>query len=192
MKFEDALADLFDLLNASLAFYSNFKSEFDNEIQGVAAYAGIELLDELWARRVKYSEDRRGGCGDPRDRELARDRSQAPQDFTGTFRLLREKFEMVLHASQTRRPQRSGHDDGRAASYVRIVQKVKAGGKDITQLAANAKSRHGDIEPLMMELELLITYLEKNKGVWGDGERGEEGRYDEHGNGGVEEQESCE
>lgn len=191
IRFEDALADLFNLLTASLAFYSNFKSEFDNEVQGVVAYAGVDLLDELWVRKVKHSEDRRGGR-DPRDREPPRDRSEAPQDFTGTYRLLREKFDLALRASQPQRAQRPGHDDGRHANYIRILQKLKAGHRDIAQLAAHARTRNAEMEPLMMELELLATYLEKNKGVWQDNDRGEDGRYlEQGGEGGPKGQEAC-
>jgi len=191
LRFEDALAYLFDTLNASLAFYSNFRSEFDNEVQGIAPYVGGELLDELWARRVKFTEDGRG-ARNPRDREAPRDRSQPPQDFTGTYRLLREKFELAIQAAQARRPQRPRHDDGRNVSIGRIEQKVRAGGKDIMELAKIARMRNSDVDPLMMELELLIAYLEKNKGVWHDGERGQDGRYYEgQGDGGADGQEAC-
>ncbi|MCJ1248811.1 hypothetical protein MMC30_006031 [Trapelia coarctata] len=191
ISFEEALADLFDLLNASLAFYSNFKREFDDEIQGVSAYADPMLLKELWVSRIDYMRGHHD-TRDPRDREGPRERAQAPQDFKNAYLRLKERFEIAIRAAPARRGQRAAHDDGRSASYERIVQKLGAGHRDISRLAQSARTRRGEVEALVMELEFLITYLEKNKGVWADGGPGEDGRYEEHGDGGTGGQETCE
>ena len=189
ISFEDALADLVDLLNESLTFYSNFKREFDDEVRGVAAYAGPVLLKELWVSRVDFMG---GGqdLHDPRDRQSPRDRSEAPQSFKHTYLRLKGKFEAAIRAAPSWRPKRAGHAEGRSASYERILQKLGAGHRDISRLAQSARTRSGEVEALVMELEFLITYLEKNKGVWHGGERGEDGRYDEQGDGGPEGQEA--
>lgn len=149
-------------------------------MQGVAAYAGPVLLKELWVSRV----DSMGGSQDlhdPRDRQSPRDQSQTPSSFKHTSLRLKGKFEAAIRAAPSWRPKRAGHAEGRSASYERILQKLGAGHRDISRLAQSARTRSGEVEALVMELEFLIAYLEKNKGVWHGGERGEDGRYDEHG-----------
>ncbi|MCJ1375563.1 hypothetical protein MMC20_006800 [Loxospora ochrophaea] len=162
-SFENALVNLHEAILTALEFYHNFKSHFDNEVQGIAAYAGSRTIGNLWERKVAYNNKQ------PNDVERRGSRPQL--SFIDLYLELRDNFNLVMDAASRRRPRHSSSRDPGIdkETHERLAVKVGGAASDILKLTETITTNIKDFHALTTELELLATYLDKCEGLWSRG-----------------------
>lgn len=165
ITFEDAVGDLHDTLNDAHGFYAGFKRDFDNEVSGVAAYAGAHVLGELWENKVRNVESRR----DSRALDGERADNSFPK-FRTMHQQLIENFDIAMTTPPSRKSRNTGRPEGPdMADHIRLVAKLKRASADIFKLTRSVTKKSSDTNALMTELEMIIAYLEKSESVWSRG-----------------------
>ncbi|MCJ1302618.1 hypothetical protein MMC08_005422 [Hypocenomyce scalaris] len=172
MSIEDAIGRLFNTLTAALDFYINFKRDFEGETRSIRAYAGSDLLENLWARRAKSIEGRNGGnqkSNMPGDDQYDQDRPPPDTNFKAMYRELSESFGVAATATpnSNSRSRKTSHGSSiDLASLDRLMKKLHDAYKEIKVLSASASKRSGDIQALITETELVLAYLDKSRDLW--------------------------
>ena len=198
VSIENAIGGLFETLTVALDFYVNFKRDFDGETRGIRAYAGSDLLDQLWARKAKFIEGRGGGyqkSNSHGDEPYDQDGHSPETNFSAEYRQLSESFgmaEMATPNSKSRsRISRHGSSIDQAG-LDRLKKKLHDAYRDIKGLSAYASVRSSDTQALITEMELVLAYLDKCRDLWDP--RGGKGSmsghefqdHDEHGQDGAD------
>ena len=185
---EDAINDLFNALAETSDFYARFKMDFDRDVESIISYAGSHVLTELWGQKASALDNRRnaGGGAGPDEHD-----SSPTMTFKTAYHQLQSAFDAALHASPSRKPMKTSHEEqANRETYTRLMSKLEAGASDILKLARNAIKRTGDADALVTELELTSRYLEKSRGLWSTEDHGESQgsrREQRHDQGGFEE-----
>lgn len=172
LSIEEAIGGLFNTLTDALNFYVSFKRDFDGETRGIRAYAGSELLDRLWMRKVGSIEGRVGGhqrSNAPGDEKYDQDRPSPETNFKAMQRELSESFGMAVTASSNSgsRSGKPGHGSSiDRASLDRLKKKLHDTYQDIRELSEFASQRSRDTQALITEAELVLAYLDKSRDLW--------------------------
>ncbi|SLM34110.1 hypothetical protein LPUS_02792 [Lasallia pustulata] len=172
VSIENAIGGLSQTLTEALDFYVNFKRDFDGETRGIQAYAGSDLLDQLWARKAKSIEGRGGGhqkSSSHGDETYDHDGHSPETNFSAVYRQLSESFgmaEMATPNSKSRAsiPRRGSSID--QAGLDRLKKKLHDAYRDVKGLSAYASVRSGDTQALITEMELVLAYLDKCRDLW--------------------------
>ncbi|MCJ1484001.1 hypothetical protein MMC06_004169 [Schaereria dolodes] len=164
LSFQDAIADLNEVIGIALDNYMEFQREFEHETRGIIAYAGSSVLEVLWARKVSHAENHR----DSRESHNENQHHNPSASFEGTHHDLLYSFQAAIDAPPIKKPYRISRGNGRSdkASYERLIMKLRAAAKDVDKLASDVSKRCNDAQPLITELEMVITLLEKNRELW--------------------------
>ncbi|MCJ1259376.1 hypothetical protein MMC24_007213 [Lignoscripta atroalba] len=166
-SFQDAVADLYEMLYVSLEHYSGFKKDFEHEVRGITAYAGSRVLGELWVRKVAYT-DRHRDSHDTRDVNDQHAESSSHASFKSTYHDLLECFEIAIGAPPSRKSRRPGHDGGAfdKGSFDRLVTKLMSAADEVSKLGSSVTKRCSDAQSLITELETVVAILDKSRDLW--------------------------
>lgn len=172
LSIEEAIGRLFNTLTGALNFYVNFKRDFDGETRGIRVYAGSELLDRLWMRKVGSIEGRTEGhhrSNTPGDEKYDQDRPPPETNFKSMQRELSDSFGIAVTASPSSGSRSGKPDHGPPidrASLDRLKKKLHDAHQDIRELSEFASQRSGDTQALITEAELVLAYLDKSRDLW--------------------------
>ena len=53
---QNAIHTLFMLVKKAVAFFVNFKEEYQQDVHGIEAYAGQTILEKLWERKIRHND----------------------------------------------------------------------------------------------------------------------------------------
>ena len=187
MPFRGAMNKLFHQIEQARECYSEFQSQYDNEVFQIKNYATQKVLDELWGLRVAGKKDRR--TLEEGESITDEDSHEKPKEmFNDTRERMRRALEHAVY-STIQPGQESRKNAIRHEAAKRLQRKVATAQDQIMELLTSAPKGREDCDELLKELELLRILVdpenERNKQLYkagddGDGNVG--GSDDEGGN----------
>jgi hypothetical protein len=153
-----ALKELYQKLDAAANFYSNFESEYENDITRIKKYAAREILEKLWTSRVKVTKDRKASL-ESKHRHNVGDFIEYEDKFAGWKRkvghALDDALNPCLDEENLDEPKNT-----RYQSTVRLLDKVLTANRQILPLLDAASKGQEHCKDLITELELLKSLVD--------------------------------
>lgn len=137
---------LFTQVKVATSFFVNFKEEYQQDVRGIALYAGQTILEKLWERKIKYN-DSKGRPSKGRSKEDNVGLRSAFHDVTSRlWASLKDAYEGASSLP-------SSQNDS-------LARKLDTASKEIGGLFMSVQSCFQDMDTLIKELKLLKVVLE--------------------------------
>jgi hypothetical protein len=154
-----ALKELYQKLDAAANFYSNFESEYENDITPIKKYATREVLEKLWTSKVKVAKVRKASLGSKRG-DNDGDFIEYEDKFAGWKRKVGHALDDAVNPSLDERNQDEPNKSTRYQSTVRLLDKILTANRQILPLLDAASKRQEHCKDLITELELLKSLVD--------------------------------
>ena len=164
IPFSLAIKELHHQLGLAVAFYINFDSEYGKDIAQIKKYATGEILENLWARKVRRSKDPGTAA---QDRYHNRDGDNLIAEYEDRFAIWKRKLSHALSGAITSGLGESSHDDRnstRHQSKIRLVDKIRMANRQLRPLLDTAWKRRELCRDLITELKMLKGLVDPGKG----------------------------
>lgn len=143
---QKAIRNLFQQVKETLAFFARFSEEYQREVRGIEAYAGENILDKLWERRIKiYDSKSRSSKGRSKDDDAG---------VRSEFNDVSSRLWNSLHdANEGARSHPFSLDDS-------IARKLETAISEVGKLLSSVQKKFQGIDALIKELKVLKVVLE--------------------------------
>lgn len=146
---EEAISALLGATKKALNFLSWLKDDFHQEIRGVQAYAGPEVINDLWIYKVDISN----GYRRPRDQSSQRrdrqDQEPPKSEFNVVAKGLIQSLRSAIAATE-------------CSPNPIITRNLQHANNDMGELLRSVGSKFELLDRLLTELEMLSVFLQRN------------------------------
>ena len=160
--FDDAIQNLEEHLAQAITKFGDMAHEFSVDVQSIAEYAGQDIMDELWRRKVKYrAREEAGGCRE----------QMASRGLGAMVNKLEDCIEEVSNWGRYLRrngPKAPGRNSGDAESEckLRLARKLEIARSDLIGLLKRAPKYQDALKGFLTEAELVQTTIRTVSQGW--------------------------
>jgi hypothetical protein len=162
--FDKAVDDLAEFLAHISAEFKELGQDFVQEVSAISGYAGQDILDELWRRKIRPANRDHGAAGSVRT---------GLKCVGVTPQKLEDAMEEVISLGRQlahRRGARTGRarpSDGAIDCRLRLVRKLKIGRGDVVAALRCAPKSLEGVKGFLTEAELVQTTIRTVSQEWG-------------------------
>ena len=164
LAFSLAIKELYHQLGTAVAFYIKFDLEYEKDIVQIKKYATREILDNLWAMKIRRSKDL-GTAAQDRYHDRYGDNLFAEHE--DQFVVWKMKLSRVLDGAITSSFREASHYDCNSTRYqskVRLIDKIRVANGQLRPLLDMASERRERCRDLITELKMLRGLIDPGRG----------------------------